>query len=82
MNREAIDPDKLSIELDGVSAIACCLSILFASAEDGAGTPNDHITANAFLGIEKYLERIAHDVDELGPIYHQKREARNEECTA
>lgn len=62
MNKKEINPDTLSVELDGVAALACCMSILFGESDDKGGTPKDAVLSDAFLGIEMHLKRISKDI--------------------
>ena len=71
MERKKLDPFRLSVELDGVAAISCCLSMLFLNEGD---IPSNEITGNALLAIETYLERIAADVCEFEKDYHPDKE--------
>ena len=70
MERKERDPFRLSVELEGIAAIAACLSALYLN--DSGDRPTDEVLGNTFVALEEYLERIAEDVSELDKHYCPK----------
>lgn len=54
------DIDDVGTEINAVSALVTCLSMLFLNDGD---IPNHKITGDALFGIEHYLDRIVKDID-------------------
>ena len=71
MDNKAPDPFRLSVEIDGVAAIAACLSALYMGDSDSQ--PSDDILGNTFVALETHLERIAKDVCAIDKYYVSRK---------
>ncbi len=54
--------EDISIELDGLSAIACALAIPFY--EEGA-VPGQAVIAKAFDAFSRYIDRLSEDIEAI-----------------
>lgn len=62
MNEKKLDPFRLSVELDGISDLCACLSLICLNDCD---KPTDETLGDALIALQWHLERISEDVGEL-----------------